>query len=50
MRKLLGQSGPNTILILCGLCFVFLFLLQSADVSVMPWLIQDIIDKVSGCL
>ena len=48
MRKVLGQPLPSTILFLSALCFVFMFLLQSADVSVMPWLVQDIIDKVSG--
>lgn len=45
MRKVLGQSLPSTFLFLACLCFVFMFLLQSADVSVMPWLVQDIIDK-----
>ena len=48
MRKLLGQPLPSTLFAICGLCFVLLFLLQSADVSVMPWLQRDIIDKVSG--
>ena len=51
MRKVLGHHPlPTTFLFLACLCFTFMVLLQSADVSVMPWLVQDIIDKVRWSL
>ena len=45
MKKIFGINLLRPLLYVMGLCFVFLFLLSSADVRV-SWLVPDIIDKV----